>query len=268
VLQPSRESHRAPAVPCSSRPCAARSTWRFNARVCTGAPSGLVVMDMDSTLIRIEVIDELARHARRGARRWPGSPSAPWRARWTTTSSLRPARRAPEGARPSRCCRTSPPELPLNEGSRGRSSARFKRLGLSNRGHQRRVSRSRPRRSKRRLDLDLRLFRIPSRWWGGKLTGRVGRAPIVNGATQRPSCSRPSPQAEGVVLDQVIAVGDGANDLLMLERAGLGIAFHAKFQAGARPPTPPSAGAGPRRPFSTLLGISGRELLELEAEAI
>lgn len=33
---------------------------------------------------------------------------------------------------------------------------------------------------------------------------------------------------EGIHLEQVIAVGDGANDLPMLEKAGLGIAFHAK----------------------------------------
>jgi phosphoserine phosphatase len=35
-------------------------------------------------------------------------------------------------------------------------------------------------------------------------------------------------QAESVSLDQVVAVGDGANDLLMLGKAGLGIAFNAK----------------------------------------
>ena len=34
--------------------------------------------------------------------------------------------------------------------------------------------------------------------------------------------------SEGVNLEQVIAVGDGANDLPMLSIAGLGIAFRAK----------------------------------------
>ena len=33
---------------------------------------------------------------------------------------------------------------------------------------------------------------------------------------------------EDIHLDQVIAVGDGSNDLPMLKLAGLGIAFHAK----------------------------------------
>ncbi len=35
-------------------------------------------------------------------------------------------------------------------------------------------------------------------------------------------------QKEGIAIDQTIAVGDGANDLPMLNLAGLGIAFHAK----------------------------------------
>lgn len=35
-------------------------------------------------------------------------------------------------------------------------------------------------------------------------------------------------QTEGFNLEQVVAIGDGANDLQMLAKAGLGIAFHAK----------------------------------------
>jgi phosphoserine phosphatase len=34
--------------------------------------------------------------------------------------------------------------------------------------------------------------------------------------------------ADGIPLSQVVAVGDGANDLDMLSTAGLGIAFNAK----------------------------------------
>ena len=33
---------------------------------------------------------------------------------------------------------------------------------------------------------------------------------------------------EGVPLEQTVAIGDGANDLPMLKKAGLGIAFNAK----------------------------------------
>lgn len=35
-------------------------------------------------------------------------------------------------------------------------------------------------------------------------------------------------QQENIKLEQVVAIGDGANDLPMLAKAGLGIAFHAK----------------------------------------
>ena len=43
-------------------------------------------------------------------------------------------------------------------------------------------------------------------------------------------------RVEHIDLAQVIAVGDGANDLNMLGKAGLGIAFHAKpkVQASAQ----------------------------------
>eukprot|EP00741_Cyanophora_paradoxa_P008461 tig00001333_g8188.t1 len=58
------------------------------------------------------------------------------------------------------------------------------------------------------------------------LTGRtVG--PIVN-AQRKADLLRFIAQKEGISLDQSIAIGDGANDLLMLSVAGLGIAFNAK----------------------------------------
>jgi phosphoserine phosphatase len=60
----------------------------------------------------------------------------------------------------------------------------------------------------------------------GKLTGRhVGD--IVDGA-KKAELLKNLAFKEGIHLDQVIAVGDGANDLPMLNLAGLGIAFHAK----------------------------------------
>jgi phosphoserine phosphatase len=60
----------------------------------------------------------------------------------------------------------------------------------------------------------------------GKLTGRVV-GPIVDGA-RKAALLKEIARQEGIRLEQVIAVGDGANDLPMLDTAGLGIAFHAK----------------------------------------
>lgn len=60
----------------------------------------------------------------------------------------------------------------------------------------------------------------------GKLTGKhVGD--IVDGK-RKAELLKFLTQVEKIELDQVIAVGDGANDLPMLNIAGLGIAFHAK----------------------------------------
>ena len=70
-------------------------------------------------------------------------------------------------------------------------------------------------------------------------------------------------QHEGILLDQVIAVGDGANDVLMLEKAGLGIAFRAKTKLREAADTSIS-GSG-LDAILYLLGLSGRELQEIDA---
>lgn len=69
---------------------------------------------------------------------------------------------------------------------------------------------------------------------GGRLTGKVV-GPIVN-RQRKADLLESLAQTERISLDQVIAIGDGANDLDMLARAGLGIAFNAKrtVQAQAR----------------------------------
>jgi len=60
----------------------------------------------------------------------------------------------------------------------------------------------------------------------GKVTGKVC-GQVVN-AERKAEILRELAKKEQISLDQVIAVGDGANDLPMLSIAGLGIAFNAK----------------------------------------
>ncbi len=90
----------------------------------------------------------------------------------------------------------------------------------------------------------------------GRVTGRVvGR--VVDGK-RKAELLREIAASEGVNLEQVIAVGDGANDLPMLSIAGLGIAFRAK----------PLVRASARQAISTLgldgilylLGVRDRDL--------
>ncbi|KAA3597852.1 MAG: phosphoserine phosphatase SerB [Candidatus Scalindua sp. AMX11] len=59
----------------------------------------------------------------------------------------------------------------------------------------------------------------------GKLTGKV-IGDIINGEFKAKLLEEIA-NKENISLDQVVAIGDGANDLLMLDKAGLGIAFNA-----------------------------------------
>lgn len=78
----------------------------------------------------------------------------------------------------------------------------------------------------------------------GKLTGNY-LGDIVDGK-RKAELLRLIAQVEKIELEQVIAVGDGANDLPMLNLAGLGIAFHAK----------PKVIANARQSISTI-GLDG-----------
>ncbi|RYO86176.1 hypothetical protein DL766_001978 [Monosporascus sp. MC13-8B] len=70
----------------------------------------------------------------------------------------------------------------------------------------------------------------------GRLTGEV-KGTIV-GKERKRELLLDIAKTEGVSLEQVVAVGDGANDLLMLGTAGLGVAWNAKpkvqMEASAR----------------------------------
>lgn len=60
----------------------------------------------------------------------------------------------------------------------------------------------------------------------GELTGEI-EGTIIN-AQQKALLLKVIAQQEKISLEQVVAIGDGANDLPMLSTAGLGIAYHAK----------------------------------------
>ena len=65
----------------------------------------------------------------------------------------------------------------------------------------------------------------------GKLAGTVQK-PIVDSAVKRATLLAER-DALGLAAADTLAVGDGANDIPMLEAAGLGIAYHAKPKAAA-----------------------------------
>jgi phosphoserine phosphatase len=60
----------------------------------------------------------------------------------------------------------------------------------------------------------------------GRLTGRVIR-PIVDSVTKKRILMEESERL-GLTREETLAIGDGANDLAMIEQAGLGIAYYGK----------------------------------------
>jgi hypothetical protein len=82
----------------------------------------------------------------------------------------------------------------------------------------------------------------PTLFWmsaDGELTGDVAQ-PIL-GRDAKVEALEEITARLGIGADDVIAIGDGANDLGMLERAGTGVAIHAKpsVQAAAQAPDQP-----------------------------
>ncbi len=65
----------------------------------------------------------------------------------------------------------------------------------------------------------------------GRLTGNLD-GPVVD-AQRKAELLRHSAQSSGLILDQCMAVGDGANDIPMIALAGMGVAYHAKPKAAA-----------------------------------
>ncbi len=217
----------------------------------------LVAMDMDSTLIRIEVIDELARAHGVG-----DAVSAITRramlGEMDYDQSLR-ERVALLAGLDARVLDQIASTLPLTEGAE-RMVRVLKRLGYRTAIISGGFSVA-ARALQARLGID-RAWSNELEIENGKLTGRVVGA-IVN-AARKEELLVEFARDEGVPLDQVIAIGDGANDLLMLQRAGHGIAFHAKPKLREAAHTAISAGGLDSMLY--LLGIPERDIEALSRE--
>ncbi|MGQ9646325.1 MAG: phosphoserine phosphatase SerB [Thermodesulfobacteriota bacterium] len=90
----------------------------------------------------------------------------------------------------------------------------------------------------------------------GALTGRVLGEIIDN--TYKAKIVNMVSSKEGVLLDQTVAIGDGANDILMLGQAGLGIAYNAKWKVERAANM--SVGRARLRNILYILGISEEEM--------
>lgn len=213
----------------------------------------LVAMDMDSTLIRIEVIDELAKAAGVGEE-VAGITRRAMAGELDYDESLRLRVALLAGLDASHLDRIAR-NLPLSEGAetliRVLKTLGYRTAVLSG-------GFDVPARAlQERLGLDEAHSNVLE-VRDGKLTGRVvGR--IVN-AQVKAELLEQIARAQGISLDQTVAIGDGANDMLMIQKAGLGIAFHGKpkLREAAH-----SALTGGLDSVLYLLGLGAKEIREL-----
>ena len=181
----------------------------------------LVVFDMDSTLIDAEVIDELAKEAGVGEQ-VAAITEAAMQGELDFKQSFAQRMALLKGLDVN-VLQSVAERLQLNEGAEHLLKT-LKRLGFKTAivsggftyfGHY----------LQRILGVDY-VYANELDIEDGRVTGRV-KGDIIDGQ-RKADLLRELADREGLVLQQVIAVGDGANDLPMLNIAGLGIAFRAK----------------------------------------
>jgi len=181
----------------------------------------LVAFDMDSTLIEAEVIDELAKLAGVGAQVSAITERA-MRGEIDFSESFRARVALLEGLEED-ALQLVAGQLKITEGAE-HLIATLRTLGYKTAilsggftyfAHH----------LQRRLGMDY-VYANELDIVDGRVTGNI-TGTIVDGG-RKADLLRQLAREEGIDLQQVIAVGDGANDLPMLSIAGLGIAFRAK----------------------------------------
>ena len=180
----------------------------------------LVVMDMDSTLIQVEVIDELAKSAGHGEE-VSGITSKAMNGELSFNESLNKRVELLRGL-DENILDEIYHNIPFTPGAKKLVKI-LKKLGYKTAvisgGFTFFTDRL-----KNELGLDY-AFANKLEIKDGKLTGKV-LGEIINGEAKA-KILEDIANKEDISLDQVVAIGDGANDLLMLDKAGLGIAFNA-----------------------------------------
>ena len=183
---------------------------------------GLVVMDMDSTLIAIECIDEIADmvHLKPQV---AAITEAAMRGEIEFAESLRRRVALLQGLEESALQRVYDERLRLNPG------AEIMLLKLQEHGIKTLLVSGGfvffTERLKARLGLDY-AYANTLEIIHGKLTGNV--LGDIIGAQGKADCLLRTRDQLGLKAEQVIAIGDGANDLKMMAQAGISIAYHAK----------------------------------------
>ena len=183
---------------------------------------GLIAFDMDSTLITIECIDELADFAGKKAE-VSAVTEAAMRGEIDYRESLRRRLALLAGLDARVLARVFGERLLLSPGARELLEA------AQNAGLRTAILSGGFTYFTERLRIELGFDFATSNELeisGGKLTGRVV-GDIADAAAKAHHLARLTDEL-GLKKEQVIACGDGANDLLMMEQAGLSVAFHAK----------------------------------------
>jgi phosphoserine phosphatase len=216
----------------------------------------LIVMDMDSTLIQIEVIDELARLAGVGAEVEAITERA-MNGELDFSGALR-ARVALLKGLPAAALEEVYRTIPFTPGAKTLVRV-LKRLGFRTAVISGGFSFFTDR-LKAELGLDY-AFANDLAIDNGRVTGAV-HGTIVDGVRKAELLEEIAAR-EGITLDQVIAIGDGANDLPMLGKAGLGIAFNAKARVREQADT--HINQQSLDSILYLLGLSERDMTEIGA---